>query len=286
MQNDSIPNLSQKNLKAEAKFSISNTEVAAMNGTKRSHGGAESAVKKAKFVLPTSDEQMQIQQSSLLANSNFLRLQVEEMLQSIQPDDSFEKKAPDWRKRFTDRVSSVSRDVALCSRKSIEKAGIQSDALSAYFESNDKLPALNIQSIGSHATDTMTAPFLNLDFLCFAPDVFFGQNDLSANGSKYFYKREYFVTCLLSFLKRPEFDDLIKQDTLTLALFKGDLDKHVLIFEPKGVKNATVRVYPAVRYMVLLMYVFMHIYMIFFSNRHYCHSIFVARTISWHSYAL
>lgn len=137
----------------------------------------ENPAKKAKTsaVLPTSEEQRQLQQLEILMKNNLLNLQSKELIEQVDASSKLSGK------KVSEFLTALDADVKDTSKTSCHKrvlttewvqqqAGYESLQFNAYEEvSMEYRSPSELLTTGSYATNTCISPFYNIDILVTIP---------------------------------------------------------------------------------------------------------------------
>ena len=128
--------------------------------------------------IPTSDEQLQLQQTQQLVKSNLLALQLGELLVEVGAESIYAKKrVQDWIHTFKTSLLSELSGQSL-GDISLEQRRYDGILIHPFMQISNtttlkSLKVTNIEVIGSFDHQTSTFPFLNIDVaVTMAPDSF------------------------------------------------------------------------------------------------------------------
>lgn len=138
---------------------------------KRSLEGNESSskgfdTKKTKSQLPSRDEQLVLNQTSILARENLINLQVNGMLEEVNCDKVYQNKKIS---HCIDNICELLRTAA-CKKLNSKYCDILK------IDNNVKQqfkPPSHVQVIGSYDLQLITSPYINIDICCTIPDNYF-----------------------------------------------------------------------------------------------------------------
>jgi hypothetical protein len=147
--------------------------------TNQGDANAKSSKKRKQEILPTLDEQRQLNQVEFIVKHNFISLQVAEMITEIKPAkgykskslNSFIEKVIDTIKDKTKRFKNKDIDIAWLKKQAIDQIPIVnygSGDVKIKFE-----PSESVDVIGSVQLQTMTNPISNVDIAVTIPSTCF-----------------------------------------------------------------------------------------------------------------
>ena len=147
--------------------------------------GADSqSQKKAKFDLPTKDEQKQLQHTDLLMKSNLFKLEVEQLLLEVSGEKKLQKsKVTQWTEKVTEILRNASSYKKLAgsviNEKTLKKAGLKHHKGIELVNTGDEKMQItfatpsSVEQIGSAVYGTALSSMLNVDLAVTMPsDVF------------------------------------------------------------------------------------------------------------------
>lgn len=147
-------------------------------------GSEGSANKKQKVVLPTKDEQKQLQQVELLMKSNLLQIQVDQILEEVSGDPILgKKKVASWVESIIgllkdDASYNGIKDNAI-SRKTLKKSGLKMISIMSLVNAEDDSLQINfaapesVDLIGSTENHTALSSMFNVDVAITMPASLF-----------------------------------------------------------------------------------------------------------------
>lgn len=228
--------------------------------------------KKARYELPTLDEQQQLQNAEGVLQHNFLNQQVHGVLDEIRAKFYDSKPLSD----FISRLSSfIKTESSLLSGTSIGKEWLLSRNVSNLhlFDHQELESDLEIEfsgvdgleCIGSYNHQAITAPFCNVDMFFSIPSSCFNERDLLNYG--YFNKKALYTSVVAYLLgkfsttgygmdstsnveekkktkkkdKSTSFLPLVDCKEVLVTYYKGDLKKPCILFRPIGHLNKRIR---------------------------------------------
>ena len=140
-------------------------------------------IKKRTSILPSANEQLLLQQTSLLTRENLSQLQISGLLSEVSCQSLYQNKVLlQWIDQFSqtlkDHMSqSMIKVSATNNNKWNSLVGLDAIIINNLIESNGKsmqVPApIKIKVIGSHDLQCGTSPYINVDICLTIPDNFF-----------------------------------------------------------------------------------------------------------------
>lgn len=133
-------------------------------------------LKSKNLVLPNKNEQLSLQNTEILLKSNFMKMQLTELLSNVHNSETTSKynKISKWLDEISDALKACDKSVNDCelSGKWLTERnlhgffmeGPESDIVSLSFQK----PAA-VQTVGSFALGTTTSPILNCDIVVTMP---------------------------------------------------------------------------------------------------------------------
>lgn len=130
---------------------------------------------KATAVLPTSEEQRQLQQLEILMKNNLLNLQAKELIQQIDASSKLSGKKV---AEFLSTLDADSKDTSksTCHKRQVTAEWVQQQAgyEALQFASSEDVEIeyrspSELLTTGSYATNTCISPFYNIDILVTIP---------------------------------------------------------------------------------------------------------------------
>eukprot|EP01033_Poteriospumella_lacustris_P005404 gene5401-3849_t len=210
----------------------------------------ENPAKKAKTssVLPTSEEQRQLQQLEILMKNNLLNLQSKELIDQVDASSKLSGK------KVSEFLSTLDADVKDTSKTSCHKrvlttewvqqqAGYEALQFNAYEEvSMEYRSPSELLTTGSFATNTCISPFYNIDILVTIPSKLIDTRDVLNH--VYFDKRALFLAGLRKTLEKANKKNGEKYKVFSFEYLKGDVRKPVLSIVPSFSSSVVVRLIP------------------------------------------
>lgn len=237
--------------------------------------------KRAKYDLPTKDEQKNLLQVESLMRSNLLSLQINEILLQVNAEKQFKRpELVDW----VDNLVSDICNSSLGSKKTevsghwLLKQGIEGiDLINDSDVKIDFSKPTSVDYIGSFSCQTATAPILNIDLAMILPSDLFDKRYMLTDytyscsstfnlqlpfihnrdilNHAYFDKRKLYLAAIAKALMRKSKSKNQNSDgsscyKVSIAWFKGDSRKPILQVSPNSINKKmpqiTVRIYPVV----------------------------------------
>ena len=126
--------------------------------------------KKRGTSLPSSAEQLVLQQTSILARENLATLQVNELLQEVSAESVYNNK------KIKSNLSSIIRHLKELTHvdNNIDESWLETLHIDSSTTIDFKAPKA-VQMIGSYDLQTATSPYINFDICCTIPDETFDQ---------------------------------------------------------------------------------------------------------------
>lgn len=133
--------------------------------------------KRPKYDLPTKDEQRNLQQVEAVLRSNLIQLQVSELLSQVKPGKHFESRSiTEWIEELKKDLQSTSLDSVELSQAWLHENGLTGLQLSKHASESVNFTfqhPVAVETIGSLASSTATAPLLNIDLALTLPSEMF-----------------------------------------------------------------------------------------------------------------
>lgn len=138
-------------------------------------------IKKRTSILPSANEQLLLQQTSLLTRENLSQLQISGLLSEVSCQSLYQNKVLS---QYIDQFSQTLKDhmsqsikVSATNNKWNSLVGLDAIIINNLIKSNEKslqVPApTKIKVIGSHDLQCGTSPYINVDICLTIPDNFF-----------------------------------------------------------------------------------------------------------------
>jgi hypothetical protein len=220
--------------------------------------GAKDA-KRKKFDLPTSDEQRQLHQMEILMKNNLLNLQCKELIEEMEE----KSRSLYSSKKLSAFLSSLEKDLMSTSKKH----SCHDREISFEWVESQRYPGLstplslqpssepvnfmyrspvNVAVIGSYKTQSVTAPFYNIDVSVTIPKESVDARDILDFG--YFNKRKLFLAGLRKTLEicNNKLHNKNAYHNFETVYFKCDDRKPVLQFQPVFSDSVVIRIFPTV----------------------------------------
>ena len=127
--------------------------------------------KKRGTSLPSSAEQLVLQQTSILARENLATLQVNELLQEVSAESVYNNK------KIKSNLSSIVcllKELTNVDNYNIDETWLETLHIDSSTTIDFKAPKA-VQLIGSYDLQTATFPYINFDICCTIPDETFDQ---------------------------------------------------------------------------------------------------------------
>lgn len=196
-----------------------------------------------KLSLPTQHEQLQLQNTDALLRSNLLGLQVVELLAEVSSQKEFEKKrVQSWLRDVLALVQAPSGAPREITPSWIRKTlGTNACADTGLNQNQNQVlsfaaPAA-VEVVGSYSLKTSTAPLYNIDVAVQMPSSSFDARDILNH--VYFTKRKLYLLALWHCLEQANIA------VVSIALFKGDGRKPILVLRPSAFKSqVSIRLIP------------------------------------------